>query len=540
MNKWLTIICCSCTAVVTYAQQELRDTILQRDFQFVKHSDPWLTERNAAALTRYQAPSMAEGELYLQHTKGRLCDYYQSPDLLQAGGLVEAFYRITPRTTVYGKVSYDNFSGRHMTGSAFIDPTRKPFDITEDSLNNDGTKHRDTYHLRGAVGWACSRHLSVGLRLDYTAANYAKYKDLRHKNKLMDLVFTAGIYAPLASWLSVGANYLYHRNTESVSFKLYGREDIVYKSFINYGPFIGKVEQFGNYGLTDKSLEMPMADDYNGVEAQLDVHFGAFSLYNRFTYQHRQGYYGRKSPYTITYANHDSDGYAWTATLACQPSDATRHTLTAQFDIENLENRLQSYREQKDDNDVTYYEYYDPVKTGNRLWVDYSIGYTGYFGIRGLLPTWTCSAAMNVNRRKQTAYQYPYLRRQDLRCTELSLQGERNIRLPKGILTLTAGFAFANGTDTPYEDGTLATPSDKQTPPPTMEAFLYREFYYLTARRYRVSGQVKYAFVMPGTRIKTHVRTSIDHTKASVPDDLPDVYSDPDRTTCSIAVGCTF
>ena len=130
MNKWLTIICCCCTAVVTYAQQELRDTILQRDFQFVKHSDPWLTERNAAALTRYQAPSMAEGELYLQHTKGRLCDYYQSPDLLQAGGLVEAFYRITPRTTVYGKVSYDNFSGRHMTGSAFIDPTRKPFDIT--------------------------------------------------------------------------------------------------------------------------------------------------------------------------------------------------------------------------------------------------------------------------------------------------------------------------------------------------------------------------------------------------------------------------
>ena len=52
---------------------------------------------------------------------------------------------------------------------------------------------------------------------------------------------------------------------------------------------------------------------------------------------------------------------------------------------------------------MTYYEYYDPVKTGNRLWVDYSIGYTGYFGIRGLLPTWTCSAAMRLRASVMSA-----------------------------------------------------------------------------------------------------------------------------------------
>lgn len=513
------------------------DSLLLRDFQYVKHSDPWLTGRNAAGLTRYQAPNTAEAELYLQHAKGGLADYCQSSDVLQAGGNVEAFFRINPRTVVYGRVAYDNFSGRHMMGSAFIDPAHKPFDITEDSLTNPGTKHRDTYQLTGAVGYDCARWLSLGLRLDYTAANYAKYKDLRHKNKLMDLVFTAGATVRPFSWLTVGADYLYHRTTESLQFSLYGVEDKVYKSLINYGPFIGKVEQFASYGFTGKSFEMPLVDDYNGVEAQCDVLLlPGLSLYNRFTYQRRQGYYGKKSPYTITYTNHDSHGYAYEGrlTLRC---GASLHELSAALDIENLRNYLQSYREERDENDVTHYEYYDPVKTANRVWVDYAFAYTGYYGIRGNLPTWTLTASVATNKRKQTAYQYPYLRRQHLRRTQYSLEGERNIRLRKGILTVAAAVSFANGSDTPYEDDVMAEPSDKQEAPPDMEAFLQQEFYYLTATQYNVTGQLKYAFLFPGTRLKTHVRAALGHSRATSP---AIEYCGRNRTTATVAIGCTF
>ena len=82
---------------------------------------------------------------------------------------------------------YDNFSGRNMTGSAFIQTQRLPFDIIEDSLNNAGTKHRDTYNLMGALSWEIYKGIALGAKVDFTAANVAKYKDLRHKTKLMDL-----------------------------------------------------------------------------------------------------------------------------------------------------------------------------------------------------------------------------------------------------------------------------------------------------------------------------------------------------------------
>ena len=535
---------------------------LLRNYQFVKYSDPWLTSRNASGLTRYQSQDIAEAELYLTSEKGGLTDYWQSPSVLQAGANAEAFCRINQHTVVYGQMGYDNFSGRDMTGSAFINPTRKPFDIVEDSLVNPGTKHRDTYRLAGGVGTTVTDGFAVGLRLDYTAANYAKYKDLRHKNKLMDLVFSAGFTLnsklsarpkdackarTLNSKLSFGADYFYHRQTESVTFSIYGREDKVYKSFINYGPFIGKVEQLGNSGFTDKSREMPMTDDINGVDVQLAADITPrLAFYSNFTYQHRNGYYGRKSPYTITYTRHASDGYACQGQLTLNATQSQRHSLAFTLDVENLKNDLQNYRELRDPNDVTYYEYYDPVKTANRLWADWAITYTGHFGIRHELPAWTFTASLQNQRRKQTAYLYPFRRRQDLRRIEGVIQAGHNIVLSKGVLSVAAHFAFAKGGGEPYEDDTMSQPSDKQTPPATMEAFLYREYRYFTAPQYHLGASVQYAFLMPGTHLNTHIRGQIDHHKANATphsqgeNESNDYCPGNDRIRLTLTVGCTF
>jgi hypothetical protein len=108
-----------------------------------------------------------------------------------------------------------------MAGSAFINPTRKPFDIVEETTENTGTKHQDTYQLTGAIGVDLWKGISLGGRVDYTAANYAKYKDLRHSNKLMDLRLSIGLMARVLNQLNVGVNYQYHRNTESITFSKY-------------------------------------------------------------------------------------------------------------------------------------------------------------------------------------------------------------------------------------------------------------------------------------------------------------------------------
>ena len=87
----------------------------------------------------------------------------------------------------------------------------------------------------------------------------------------MDLRVTASVYAPLKEWLNVGADYQYHRNTESLEFGTYGKSDKVYNTLIDYGTFMGLTEQFGNEGYTDKTHEMPLFEDAHQGALQIEV-----------------------------------------------------------------------------------------------------------------------------------------------------------------------------------------------------------------------------------------------------------------------------
>ena len=544
---------------------QAQDSLLLRNYQVVKRSDPWLTAPNAAALTRFNEENMATAELSLTRAKGGFTDFYDSPNVVQADASVESFFRLSPRTVVFGAISYDNFSGRDMAGSAFLPPLtlhpspftlHHPFDIVEDSLMNTGTKHRDVYSLSGGVGVDLWRGMSFGARLDYTSANYAKYKDLRHKNKLMDLQLSAGVYVPLGRVVQLGLNYLYHRNTESVLFSTYGKSDRTYNSFINYGPFIGQVEQFGSTGYTDRSREMPLVSDADGLSLQFSLQpASCWQFYNAFTYAHLRGYYGRRSPYTITYTRHRSNQYQYDARLTAQQS-GSRFYLDFSLQAENLQNYANTYREQQNDAGASYYEYFTPVKTADRLWSDVSLSLTADLGLRHQLPAWTLQTAFLQAHRKQTAYLYPYYRRQNLRTTTLTASVCRNFVATAGVWSFQLDASFTQGSGDPYEDMTFTEPSDKATEPPTMEAYLWREYQWLTAAQYAVGGSAKYSFLLPATSLKTYVRADLHHRKCNSPSPftphpspltlLPsgETGGGPgwgrDRTTVTLAVGCEF
>ena len=526
------------------------DSLLLRDYQLVKQADPWLSGQNAAALKRYSSADIAWAELLLNGGGGRLTPHDGSPSVLQVGAAAEAFQRLSSRTVVFGAISYDNWTGRDMTGSAFIPAlpatggfpvaiSRRPFDIVEATQDNSGRKHRDTYQLAGAFSHTVADGFAIGIRLDYTAANYAKYKDLRHQNKLMDLTASAGIYADLLPWLSAGGNYTYHRQTESVSFSVNGKSEQVYKSLIDYGAFMGQVEQFGNEGYTDKSREMPLFEDSHGGSLQLELHpWLAWSLYGSMTMSHGTGYYGRRSPYTITYTNHTRDISRLHTRLSYAPLQcASRFCLDVLYSSEQLENNAETYRGLTNTSGATYYEYYDPTETGRKHWRDLDIAYTMHLGIRGEQPTWTARAVYHHQQRDITAYLFPYYRWQQLTTNSLSASLTRHVIMPQGIFSVTVSGGFQQGSGDPYTDGTLLSPGGKQTPPATMEAFLWQDYQYLTAAQYAIGMQLQYAFLFPGTRLKTHVRAAFDHRKAN------EVYNDycgRDYTTGTLAVGCTF
>ena len=532
----------------------------QVSYDAIKRSDAWLTSLNAAALTRYSASNAAQAELSLTKAKGGFTDFSDSPDVLQGDAAVEAFYRLSSRTVVYGAMSYDNFSGKDMAGSTFISDFRPhtsdlilqtsyfrhlPFDIIEDSLNNTGTKHRDTYHLTGGFGYSVSNGFSVGARLDYTAANYAKYKDLRHKNKLMDMTFSASVFTPIGRLVQIGATYIYRRTTESVLFSTYGKGGCNFVSFINYGPYIGQTEQFGSTGFTDKSREMPLVDDYNGACLQFSIgHSPALQFYNAMTYAHRRGYYGRRSPYTITFTRHKSHVYKYDARLSHQ-SEKARFFLNFSLSAENLENLLPSRLELKNEAGATYYEYFTPVKSANRLWVD------GQASLRadvsqlssealttpGSMSVWSFEGGLRWAHHKQTAYLFPYYRRQHYTGYEPFISLTRNIATQKGVWTAQAGASFRHGDGTPADDGTFIEPSDKQMPPPTMDTYFWRDYQWMNAAQYEVGASGQYAFIMPSTSMKTYVRIALSHRKCN---ERNEYMAGPDRTTATLTLGCEF
>ena len=95
-----------------------QDSLLLRDYKYIRQTDPWLTSSNGAGLTRFQTQNIAETELSLQYRKGTLRDYYQSDKELLFDAIIESYYRVSSRTVVYGKMGYENYNGWGMTGSA--------------------------------------------------------------------------------------------------------------------------------------------------------------------------------------------------------------------------------------------------------------------------------------------------------------------------------------------------------------------------------------------------------------------------------------
>ena len=518
-----------------------QDSLLLRDYRYVQQSSPWFTQRNAAALALYNSRNIAEADLSLSHASGSLTGFSGSPSLTTLQVAIESFYRISPRAVVFGSIGYNNLSGDDMTGSVFLQD-RLPFDILEDSLTNKGHKHCDSYHLTGGFSYSLSPALALGLKADHTAANYAKYKDLRHKNKLMDLKITAGVLTTFNiqhSTLNIGADYTYKRRTESLSFNTYGKNEKVFKSLIDYGALMGNVEQFGNEGYTDKTNEMPLFEDGHSGGLQVSFSRGAFTIFNALTFSHHTGYYGRKSQYTITYTDHDRDIFTEHVRLSYDIS-TSRYGLDIRYQDEKVKNRNNTYRGLVNENGATHYEYYDAVESGDKGWRNLDIDYTMHLGVRHELPTWTITAGYHWQQRDITAYLYPYYRQQQLRTNEWTASIVRNVILRKGVWNISLHGGYQKGTGDVYRDGTFVTPSDKQPQPATMSAFLYQDYQYLTAPQYHIGAQLKYTFLFPGTRLCTHVRAAFDYRHATINDETPSGLHNPSRTTFLIAAGHTF
>lgn len=508
--------------------------IARKDYDYIKYSDARLTGYNAAGIKYLPVNKIASASIYVNERYGKFINYHQSDDSYEYGVQTESFYRFSPGIVFYGSVGYENFTGKNMGGSAFINPYYNPFDMVEYSDTTQGTKNLETYHLTGAISADISRRLTFGGKMDYTVANYAKQKDLRHKNRLLDMFVTAGLNYRINKSVEIGANYYYRRSVEGVEFEIYGTTDKQYYSLISYGAFYGKTELFGETGYT--SEDSPMYNNFNGGSLQLGIDIRpGIRVFNEFTYKSRIGEFGKRTPYKIVYSEHNSDIIEYKGAFSLKKGQ-NHHYININFENETLENFENIYKFESRPGGNNYIVYYDPLRVSDKEQFSAKAEYVANLGLRDFRPVWILKGGVDFHRCRQTLSIYPYYRKQTIRYTNYHIAALRQIISGKNSYRFSINVRYTSGGGIIKKDGEYATPGENQTKPKYNDKNLHIEYEYLTTGQVNGDIGLKYSRIFDKNRLEGYAAFRYGLTKA-----FHTVYAAGDRfNVVSFTVGCTF
>ncbi|HEY0299667.1 MAG TPA: hypothetical protein VGB84_10660 [Arachidicoccus sp.] len=507
-----------------------------RDMDYLRNNNAWLSSGNVLGLQYFSVNKISNAKAYFNKSDGKFINYYQSDNSYTVGASTESFYRLNPNVVFQGKVVYENFSGKNMGGSAFINPYAQPLDIDENADSTTGPKKLERYNLLGAGSAKVSRKWTLGGKINYEAANYAKIKDLRHINKLLNMDVEAGVSYALDNTVEIGVSYDYIRRIESIVFNMDGNTDKQYLSLINYGSFFGQKELFAGSGSSSGyTLQTnPMVNNTHRFSLLANIHINPqVELFNDFSYGIRNGYFGEKGTISIVFTEHNSKQFGYNGILSLKHYHSL-HNFNIKANYESLKNMQNVYREETDAGGTTSIVYYGQNQLLDQKITNAAIGYTGYFGIKNDNPLWTLSAGGNYYRREQTTTLYPFYREEIINSYMFDIFADRNFIRDKNMYSISLGFDYGSGSGTPKDDGTYTTPSSSQTAPATRDNYLYEEYEYFTKPRVKSGLGVKYSRII-NAQFTGFLQLNFAYTKAF------DVsYLGNNFRSVNFTVGCTF
>lgn len=432
-------------------------------FDFVERRNPWNASLNAAGI-REDTLSRSYAEAFFTKENGGFADYSSSDDSWTAGARTESIRHFS-KVSFAGGFEYDYFDGRNMCGSMFIEPGYYPVDILEFT---PGHKIMENYAFTGAVSAMLGGRWTGGLKIDFAARNYAKRKDLRHKNTRMDFELSPGILyrsGPLA----VGAAYLFGRNSETVKASEEGFAPDSYDAFFDKGLAYGVMEKWDGSGihLNESGAGIsgfPVRELVHGISAQ--VQYGAF--FAEVTYRDRSGKSGEKETFWHEFSASAVEGRA---ALALE-SEACSHFIRLNIDWESLDNEENILRRESVDG-VTTVRYFGSVPIFGRR----SVGAGGEYEVRSQRVDLRAGAAWEKLARRSTL-RFPSVREQEMHA--LKLFARAVVTLGKWELTAGADFRKGGSSESAYELGTQL--ESGEYPMQLTDYYRYATEYYTASR----------------------------------------------------------
>lgn len=296
-------------------------------FETVERRNAWNQGPNRSGL-RSDTLSTSYAEVWAGKQNGGFTDHSCTADGFSAGVRTESI-RHFKKISFAGGFYYDYFQGRDMCGSMFLQPGFYPVDIYEFT---PGRKNRETYAFRGEMSVELAPQWRGGLLVDFAAANYAKRKDLRHKNSRLDFEIAPAVQWHAGDW-ALGAAYLFGKNSERIEASEIGSTPLSYEAFFDKGLFYGDRSLWtGNsIHLTEAGVSaFPIREILHGASAELQWKM----LYADLTYRRSAGDSGEKG---IVWHEFGGDNLQAHLVAGFGP-ERSRHFVRAMIDWNSREN----------------------------------------------------------------------------------------------------------------------------------------------------------------------------------------------------------
>lgn len=498
----------------------------------------WLSSQNVAGLVSLPIEQHSMGETWVNFSEGGWVDYYQSRESLEWGAMTQSLYRVSPNIVLQGKVCYRNFTGQEMSGSVFIHPEDKPFDMVEYNAGRAGEKQLEEYSLDGGISYQLNKQWNLGAKLEYTAANYAKRKDLRHQNRLMQMKLSAGMQYHLGKYGSIGLSYLMDREVEGVSFNLAGTNDEDYYTLVSYGAFYG-IKQLATsldgYASTSNGM-LPLVDCRQGGALQFswDLKSGT-KWYNEYTLLRRNGYYGRKSNYSVVYTDHTGQDQSWRTCVSKQSHPLKVNLWEIDVRWKKLVNSENLYNEQQQGGGLSQIVYHGQMERQNRHQMDTRLKYVHQRNRSANQLHWMWQAEIGYKTRDLRATFYPTYRDQKICQWQLSVMGTHQWQMRRSYLQLQCQCGYQDGAGTRADDG-LFTTGSASTYAISVDRYLKHNFEYETQQQWEIIPEMKISYPLAKQHVTPYFILKYRRIQATKNTYINNNYNQ----WLQLLIGCTF
>lgn len=458
-------IACLCLLCIVSA-------VSAQTYDIIERRNSWNAGVNVTGIMM-DSVTTSYAELYGNNRHGDFRNSYEAEKSGSVGAVAKSITHLKGYSLT-GSFSFDHTSGKNMSGSMFIHPGFYPVDILEFT---PGRKDLQTYAFMGGIATDVSSNWRLGGKIDFSAANYSKRKDLRHTNYRLDLTVAPSVMYHSGE-LAIGISYVFNKNSESVKAEVIGTAETSYNAFLDKGLMYGACEAWNGSGihLSESGINgFPIKELSHGAALQLQWK----GFYGDIEYKHSSGSAGEREAIWFKFPTHrlvSHLSYRFT-------QGNNEHFLRLKLQWSHLVNNENVISKETVNGITTTY-----IHGSNRIFEQDAFSANPEYEL--ISPRGELRLGTGLSVFKSLATQtYPYIASEKMLCSRTYISGI----LHTGSFDLKAAVSFSTGSST-EKNRTTETATEPGAPPYRLTDYYNLQNEYATATHTTFQVGLRYHF----------------------------------------------